>query len=228
MELEKIVLVRHGESESNAGGVTPQELGDFRIPLTDFGKQQAVTLGEAWGSQYFTDSLIYCSPYLRTRQTLQHICQGMGVAPASVPIKEDPRLREIELGYADYWAELKRRKEFGWFYYRAKEGGENVADVYDRCSMFMESMWREVARKQAKKVVIVCHGMVIRAFLMRFFQLSVEEFDQMVNPNNCDQLTIARRGQVQTPLYTTSHWAMAGDLTLRERKADAWDWSQID
>lgn len=222
--MQDIILIRHGESQSNTQEVTPQDMGDFRIPLTARGVAQAFSLGQQRGAALFDNALVYCSPYLRTRQTLRHICRGAGVVPAELGILEDPRLREMEPGFGVYREQLARRREFGWFYYRSDAGGESVADVYDRCSSFFTSMWRQLERSDAQRIVIVAHGMTIRAFIMRFFHLSVEDFCQMINPDNCDVLRIGTKASVENPLYQSARWAMGHDLTLREREADAWQW----
>ena len=62
-----IKLVRHGESESNAGETTIREAGDHAIPLTELGRQQAGNAGRRLGAEFLGRALIYCSPYRRTR-----------------------------------------------------------------------------------------------------------------------------------------------------------------
>jgi broad specificity phosphatase PhoE len=82
------------------------------------------------------------------------------------------------------------RETHGWFYYRY-QGGESPADVYDRVSGFLESMMRQVERKNASRVLIVTHGMAIRCFVMRYLRLAIEDFELMENPDNGDIITIA-------------------------------------
>ena len=106
-------------------------------------------------------------------------------------VYEDPRLREVEHGYTDVRAQEALRRTHGWFYYRF-EGGESPADCYDRTAGFLESMMRQKDRKKASQVLIVTHGLTVRCFAMRFLHLRVEDFDRMLNPANCDIITMAR------------------------------------
>ena len=38
--------------------------------------------------------------------------------------------------------------------------------------------------------VLVTHGLTIRLFIMRFFHLTVEEFEQIAAPKNCDLVVL--------------------------------------
>jgi len=107
------------------------------------------------------------------------------------------------------------RETHGWFYYRFR-GGESPADCYDRTSSFLESMMRQVERKQAERVLIVTHGLTIRCFVMRFLHLTVDEFDVLANPKNCDVITLGDRTAMKEPLFVSGDWGVEG---LRMRTA---------
>jgi broad specificity phosphatase PhoE len=204
-----IKLVRHGQSRANVGEVDARDVGDHTIELTDLGRQQARDVGARLGREYLRDALIYCSPYTRTRQTLACIIEGAGLEASAVRIFEDPRLREVEHGYAQYDAQETMRRTHGWFYYRF-EGGESPADCFDRTSSFLESLLRQVERKAAQHVLIVTHGLTIRCFAMRYLHLTVEQFDELANPNNCDLITIAEKQTLESPGWTTGRWGLTG------------------
>ncbi len=204
-----IKLVRHGESLANVGHVVSKDVGDHTIGLTERGHQQARAVGASLGRGYLQDALIYTSPYTRTRLTLQGILSGAGLESKEVRIFEDPRLREVEHGYAEYEAQEARRRTHGWFYYRF-EGGESPADCFDRTSSFLETMMRQVERKAAEHVLIVTHGLTIRCFAMRYLHLPVEEFDDLANPGNCDVITIARKETLTSPGWVTGRWGVTG------------------
>src|SRR5437773_264179 len=74
-----IKLVRHGTSKANTGELDPQVVGDFRIPLADRGREQARAAGTVLGADFLGNALIYTSPYLRARQTLQGLLEGAGL-----------------------------------------------------------------------------------------------------------------------------------------------------
>ena len=204
-----IKLVRHGESLHNVGDINPQISGDYDIPLTNVGRKQGRQAGKIIGSDFIENSLIYCSPYKRARETLEEILTESGVSKSSLRIYEDPRLRELDFGYGNVESQQQQRRVHGWFYYRF-ESGESPADCYDRTSTFLESMMREVSRKDCNSVLIMTHGLTIRCFVMRFLHLTVEQFDKMKNPFNCDVITIGRAKAIQEPQYTSSSWAVTG------------------
>lgn len=212
-----IKLVRHGQSRANVREVEARDVGDHNIELTDHGRQQARTVGATLGADYLKDALIYCSPYVRTRQTLQCILEGAGLAGSEhVRIYEDPRLREVDPGYSEYEAQHELRRTHGWFYYRFK-GGESPADCFDRTSSFLESLMRQIERKAAEHVLIVTHGLTIRCFAMRYLHLSVEQFDELANPGNCDIVTIGDKHELKDAGWITGRWGLAG---LRKRGPD--------
>ena len=65
-----IKLIRHGQSRANVGEVDAKDVGDHTISLTEAGEAQARKAGATLGRDYLDGSLVYASPYQRTRQTL--------------------------------------------------------------------------------------------------------------------------------------------------------------
>ena len=125
------------------------EIGDHNVELTERGHAQVEAVGRELGADFFSDALLYCSPYRRTRQTLDGLLRGAGLGPAQRPVVfEDPRLREVEHGYYDYEEQTWDRVVHGWFYYRFR-GGESPADCFDRVSTFLETRgWSFWLREQ--------------------------------------------------------------------------------
>ena len=208
-----IKLVRHGESEANIGKVNSRDIGDHMIPLSERGHEQARDAGKRLGRDFVSGALVYRSPYLRTRETLEGVLEGASVSRDDVRIYEDPRLREVEHGYDEVAAQEELRNRHGWFYYRFR-GGESPADCYDRTSSFLESMMRQIERKKIDRVLIVTHGLTIRCFVMRFLHLSVEDFDSLANPANCAVITLADRTTLARPQFSSGTWGCEG-ITLR-------------
>lgn len=101
---------------------------------------------------------------------------------------EDPRLREQEWGCrhsSNRQDNLEpERDAYGHFYFRFPDG-ESCADVFDRISDFLNTLHRDFKKDlMADNVGIVFHGMTLRVFIMRWFHLSVEEFELLANPKN--------------------------------------------
>jgi len=208
-----IKLVRHGESEENIGKVTSREVGAHAIGLSDLGHEQARNAGRRIGREYLSGGLVYASPYKRTRQTLEDLLDGAGEGGddlrRNLRIYEDPRLREVDHGYDDVGRQEDLRKRHGWFYYRFR-GGESPADCYDRTSSFLESMMRQAERNTTDRILIVTHGLLIRCFVMRFLHLSVEQFDQLANPENGAIVTLADRTTLADCLFVSGNWGVSG------------------
>lgn len=101
------------------------------------------------------------------------------------------------------------RKRHGWFYYR-HEGGESPADCYDRTSAFLESLMRQLERRPIKNIYIICHGMTLRCFVMRFLHLTIEQFESMKNPGNCSLVTIASKEILESYQFENSTWKVDG------------------
>lgn len=62
-------------------------------------------------------------------------------------------------------------------------------------------------------MAILC--LALRIFVMRFLHLTVEQFDQIANPNNADIITLAHKGVLKAPMFTSESWGVEG---LREYK----------
>lgn len=233
--LNTILLVRHGESAANVDKSVLRSVPDYKIPLTPRGIEQARRTGQVLGRQLLLGedpgspdpALIYCSPYVRGQQTLEHLLAAAVPDPAgrdSLRAYCDPRLRELDHGYADVAEQERLRAHVGWFWYRFT-GGESPADTYDRISNFIESMMRQAERRQTRRALVVTHGLTLRCFVMRFLHLSPEQFDQMANPGNCDVVALAQLDQRPAPVwdkpaFRTGRWGVWG-IRLREPARDA-------
>lgn len=184
MKLKRIFLVRHGESEGNVDKKIYNVKPDYAVKLTDLGIQQAFEAGVELKKVINNESVGFISSgYMRTRQTLDEILKSF---PTPIFKKEDPRLREHEwtAQLLDLNKETWEDKavEFGVFYFRFFTG-ESCADAYDRICTWKIDLEREI-EEMPENLVIVGHGMTNRIILMRFLNLTVEEFELLANPKN--------------------------------------------
>ena len=203
-----IKLVRHGESEANVADPSRPPAADYLVPLTSRGVEQARRVGRTLGSDFLEECLIYTSP-LRARQTLTGILEGAGLEPSKLTSWEDPRLREVDHGYADVPSQHEMAAIHGHFYYRYN-GGESPADCYDRVSGFLESFVRRIEKSKSRKALLVSHGLALRVFVMRMFHMTVGQFDAIANPHNCDIITVAPKGMLKAPQFTSVRWGVEG------------------
>ena len=156
MHLERLLLIRHGESVGNEAASTAEATGahlislphrDADSPLSQTGEAQADALGSALReSGVNARTPTWSSPYHRAAETALRAFAATG-APA-VPLL-DERLRDRELGVLDrltshgvaarFPDEATRRARLGKLYYRPP-GGESWADVALRLRSFLDGL----------------------------------------------------------------------------------------
>ena len=137
---KRIFLVRHGESEGNVNESAYCSIPDWKIPLTEKGYSQAKEAGRKIKKIVGDAPLyLYCSPYLRTKQTLH--AMNFGECSNIIGAKEEPQLTEQQFGNyqrtADMESYKKERRNFGIFYYRFPQG-ESGLDVYNRVTALID------------------------------------------------------------------------------------------
>ncbi|KAK1410757.1 hypothetical protein QVD17_37296 [Tagetes erecta] len=200
---KRIILLRHGESEGNIDGSTYSTVPDHQISLT----QQGIAQARLAGTQIrhvISDSdkqldnwkvYFYVSPYTRTRSSLREVARSFP-RKCVIGVREECRIREQDFGNFQITEEMKVikdvRQRFGRFFYRFPEG-ESAADVYDRVSSFLESLWRDIDMNRLHhdpsmdlNLIIVSHGLASRVFLMKWFKWTVEQFEYLHNFGNCE------------------------------------------
>ncbi|GAB4855503.1 hypothetical protein Ancab_024122 [Ancistrocladus abbreviatus] len=199
---KRIILVRHGESQGNKDTKAYTTIPDHQIPLTDQGLDQARLAGQAIhslisnnGSDLSWRVYFYVSPYHRTLSTLREIGRSFS-KKRIIGVREECRIREQDFGNFQVEERMKivkeTREKFGRFFYRFPDG-ESAADVYDRVSSFLESLWRDIDMNRLQNnpchdlnLIIITHGLTSRVFLMKWFKWTVEQFEHLNNPGNCE------------------------------------------
>lgn len=196
MRPNRIILIRHGESEGNIDRTQYQFVPDYALNLTTNGIEQARRAGDKIKEIVGTESIsAYVSPYYRTRQTFQQLSGALETNIARMV--EDPRIREQDWGHLRHPDEnegiIQQRDQYSTFYYRIPDG-ESGADVFDRVSTFLETLYRDFNKPDyPQNTLIVTHGMTLRLFLMRWFHWTVEEFGQVHNPHNCQVVIMEKQ-----------------------------------
>lgn len=198
MKPKRIILVRHGESYANVDKHIFAHTPDYAIELTQTGCRQAREAGKVLKQLVGEESLyFYVSPFWRTRSTFENMAASF--PRTQFRYSEEPRLREQEWGYLrcneDFDKVFRERKEYGVFYYRFP-GGEAASDVYDRVNDLLGSMHRDFSKPEfPENCVLVTHSLAIRLFVMRWFHLTVEEFERMASPGNCELVVMEKQGE---------------------------------
>ena len=173
----KLVLVRHGESEWNRKNI----FTGIRNPdLTDKGVIEAVWAGRVLKSEGLAFDIAFTSKLKRAQHTLDIILGEIGgEAP---PIIEDAAINERDYGELsglnkdqarDRWGEeqvLEWRRSFD----TPPPGGESLKDTAERVvPYYRENIWPQIAA--GKNVLVVAHGNSLRALIMSLEKLSSEE-----------------------------------------------------
>ncbi|KAG6701499.1 hypothetical protein I3842_08G168200 [Carya illinoinensis] len=247
---KRIILLRHGESAGNLDNSAYTKIPDPQIPLTPAGLAQARLAGTNLRHLISRSSSsshwrvhFYVSPYLRTRSTLREIGRSFSKRRV-IGVREECRVREQDFGNFQVEEGMKvikeTRERYGRFFYRFPEG-ESAADVFDRVSNFLESLWRDIEMNRLHhdhshdlSLIIISHGLTSRVFLMKWFKWTVEQFELLNNPGNCEfrVLELGSGGEYSLAIHHTEEemreWGldseMIADQKLRAHgNRGAWD-----
>jgi broad specificity phosphatase PhoE len=198
-------IVRHGQSAGNVARDAAEAAGlpvidiaerDIDTPLSELGRRQARALGHWFGEQppAGRPQVVLCSPYVRARETTRLLLEAADIAPDSLRLRVDERLREKEFGILDRlthfgirqkYPELgEQRAHVGKFYFRPP-GGESWCDVILRLRSLLEMMTREHA---GQRVLVVAHQVIVNC--MRYLIECMDEaqilaIDKLADVPNC-------------------------------------------
>eukprot|EP01098_Paradermamoeba_levis_P009188 TRINITY_DN3812_c0_g2_i4.p1 TRINITY_DN3812_c0_g2~~TRINITY_DN3812_c0_g2_i4.p1 ORF type:complete len:309 (+),score=49.15 TRINITY_DN3812_c0_g2_i4:87-929(+) len=198
----RIFLIRHAESQANVQREVHHRLPDYTIPLTENGKDQARQAGEFLKAELMKMHIperschIISSPYKRARQTAEIIEDNMKhfVAETSESLllcelqfglfegRSPPEVQEL---FPQEFDHFKKAIDYGGRFWARPPLGESRFDVCLRVSTLIEEIKRKIMTSEWENIIIVSHGVTIRAFLMMWFCHTAEWFDDSDNPNNC-------------------------------------------
>jgi len=159
--MRSITLIRHAESEANAGLPT---VSPSCIRITELGHQQAATLATTLAD---APCLFVVSPYIRTHQTAAPVI----ARHAAVPVEEWPVHEYTYLNPIHYSGTTEtQRGEFARHYWTRCDpqwndggGAESFADLIARID-HLEERFRQ---RQEKHIIVFTHGYFIKALLLR-------------------------------------------------------------
>lgn len=163
-----IWLIRHGESEANAGLPTSDVA---LIELTEKGQQQAQKAASAFTQ---APSLIVTSPYIRTKQTAQPTIERFASTPRTEWLVHE--FTYLSLDRRDNTTALERRPMSEAYWERCDPnyvdgvGAESFADMIQRVQDFRQKIYR----LEEEFTAIFTHETFMRAFLWLMFSSTVE------------------------------------------------------
>lgn len=167
--MREIILIRHGQSTANAGGVWQ---GQLDYPLSEEGRRQARLAGLALAAEPF--DAIYSSPLSRAFETAGIIAREAGFEEDITPVeglteRHGGVLEGTTREDRESWNPALMEKFYGlpeedrWALVRAETDEEILA-------RFERAISEIIARQpNGSRVVAVTHGGVMRAFLRAHF-----------------------------------------------------------
>ena len=211
----RIFLIRHGESEGNVDLSVYEKKPDHALDLTPKGAAMARASGKflreyltkLHGSKEALGHHVrmWVSPYARTRQTAENVLRelnGSGGEPWVDSVRESPFLAEQDFGSFEghgggamqtYRAEFERnliKKDYQGQFWSRWPNGESCFDVCVRMSAIFSDitagfMMSPKGRPPIRTVIVVSHGVTIRAFIAAWCRYSPEWVAHTKNPPNC-------------------------------------------
>jgi broad specificity phosphatase PhoE len=199
---------------------------DHGTPLTSRGHNQARLTGQHMRSLGTLPDIIYISPYLRTRETLEGMVASWPELGSVKTVVED-RIREQEHGLAILYGDwrifqtlhpeqraLRNFDALSRYWYRYPQG-ESVADVRERARSMTTTLTREHA---GQRVLVVTHHLTILSMMANYQRLSPEEFltlDAEEPPRNCSTTifkgdsSLGENGRLVLESYNQCLWERA-------------------
>ena len=201
MRVRRLVMLRHGQTEFNAGS---RMQGQLDTDLTDLGRSQALAAAEVLAKRQ--PLLIVSSDLRRAYDTAETLAQCSGL-----PVHVDPRLRETHLGdwqglthdevdAGSPGARLVWRDDARW----APHGGESRVDVADRSAPLVAELVageRQWGSDDAERpVVLVAHGGLIAALTAALLDLPVDNWPVLGGMGNASWVQLSGHGAADADL----------------------------
>jgi glucosyl-3-phosphoglycerate phosphatase len=192
MTVRQLVMVRHGQTEFNAGS---RMQGQLDTELSDLGRAQAVAVAEVLGKRH--PLLIVSSDLRRAYETAVVLGERTGS-----PLVVDERLRETHLGNwqgmthgevdaAAPGARVEWRNDATW----VPHGGESRIDVARRSSPvvaeLVESQSDWGADEPDRPVVLVAHGGLIAALTAKLLGLPADNWPVLGGMGNASWVQLS-------------------------------------
>ena len=196
MRIRRLVMLRHGQTEFNAGS---RMQGQLDTDLSDLGRDQAVAAAEVLAKRQ--PLVIVSSDLRRALDTAMVLGERSGL-----PVLVDPRLRETHLGdwqgmthvevdTAAPGARLAWREDARW----APHGGESRVDVAARSMPVVEELLADQSDwgvdDPERPVVLVAHGGLIAALTAALLHLPVDNWPALGSMGNASWVQLSGHSQ---------------------------------
>jgi phosphoserine phosphatase len=180
LNLKKIYLLRHGQTDYNLQGVV--QGSGIDAPINATGRAQAQAFFEAYQEVQFDQ--LYHSALIRTRQSIQ------GFIDMGIPVTSLVGLNEISWGNyegtpmtpeeGEYYRMMLDQWQQGNLDY-AIAGGESPNSVAERLHRAIQI----ILNGPGETILVCMHGRAMRIFLSLICQTPLKEMDQYEHGNLC-------------------------------------------
>lgn len=178
----KIYFIRHGETVWNTLKIFQ---GSSNSPLTEKGREQAKKLGEKLKDTEFSN--FYSSPLGRTIETSKLI-----IGDRDIKIEFIDEFKEISVGRMEGVPREEFEREFPGqfhnFFFNPKDydpapyGGESFPQLIERVERGLKKITEN--HKKNDVVVVITHGMTLKAIFKVIKNISLEELGEVAVPKN--------------------------------------------
>lgn len=216
--MDNIYLIRHAQSVANLDATIYRSVADHAVPLSDRGIEQAHLAAQKLASLITLPSdapvRIWTSPYKRTRQTADALEAHLTPRFSKLDRREDILLCEQQFGlfdgipdeqlaekFPEEYAHYSLAKEHEGRFWARMPLGESRFDVAVRIHQAFSTFHRDSDRSGIRDIIVVCHGVALRAFAMQWMHLPYEWFERQPNPKNCAIYHIRKQDHQYTGSY---------------------------
>jgi broad specificity phosphatase PhoE len=171
----RLLLVRHGETESNRQGLT---LGRADIPLNDTGHMQAARVAAALAAEPLR--AVYASPLKRAVETAKPIAETH-----RLPVNVEAGFIEMDIGELEGLAFAELRERYPEFLETwvsadgprtAMPAGESLFDVQRRAKVAVDAL---TARHLEDSICVVTHNFVILSLVADALGIDLSGFRRL-------------------------------------------------
>ena len=167
MNVTRLYLIRHGQTEQNKGGVL---VGSTDAPLNDYGRNQASYLRDRLNA--LKVDTIFSSPLQRATETASIVFGN------EAPIITDSSIQEYHFGEWEglHFKEIEKRYPDAWKTWLTDwektqiPGSESFGSFKQRVISFADEL---VGANEGKELALVSHGGCIRSLMAHYFCESV-------------------------------------------------------
>lgn len=200
--MKRFFLIRHAQSESNAGIIINQ---NHLINLTELGIKQAESLSTKLIKMLPNPQAVFVSPYIRTAQTAKPYLTKLGRESQLIDALQEFNMLDFQRIERKCLAEIRVMADEFWATDNAHRDSDQT-DSFDEFVTRVKTARQAFAQMDDGDYVVFTHGMWIGMLIWQLLHADGQKvhdkrafavYELAVRPNNCDVylLTISDNGE---------------------------------